>query len=576
MVDAPAPALTAPTAPDRRWLDAAVLLALAALFGVSVWQRYEPYTFLHGDGAFYANINRTIRADLGLAQGEVHPRTWIESDLGWNRDLDQGWSNVSLGADGETWWPKHPVLLPIVSTPLYVLLGMPGLLVFNVLQTVLLLFFAYRAAARLAPAAFAALATLALATSPVFLEGAYSYSNDLFYGLLVVAGVDALLGARWATAGALLGMAVWAKVTNGLFVLPVGIWLLVRERWRGVLRFGVGFAVPVGLFALSNWVMFGAPWATSYDRILIRQGGHVALESARVRFNVPFGPGLRRLILDDHAGVWKNAPLFLVALPGLLPLFRRRLWLAATVVVSLAGFLWFYARYDYLYARFFLPWAGLGVVLGAVGLDGLGGLAAALGARVPTRVRRLALPVAGSALALAVAGTWLAQAALAPPARDLVDRVESARVFLGDLPCDYFNPAHQKFECSHAERHDWEYAGRSLGRQCTVDGAPRSMLWLHPSPSGRPKRLVFPDLPPSAAVTLRAVRVGDRPGAATLTVTADGEPLGSVSLAGPGADERAEWRAPALADGGEVEIRLSGPGQGAGRGVCLDVRVESP
>jgi hypothetical protein len=151
-------------------------------------------------------------------------------------------------------------------------------------------------------------------------------------------------------------------------------------------------------------------------------------------------------------------------------------------------------------------------------------------------------------------------------------------VFLGELPCDYFNPSHQKWECSHAERHAWEYAGRSLGRECLVDGAPGTMLWLHPSPSGKPKRLVFDDLPPTAAVSFRALRVGDRPGAVTVRVRAQGQPLGEIALERPGADERGTWEAPPslAAGGGSLEIAVAGAGQGGGRGVCLDVRLVSP
>lgn len=566
---------------DRRWVDAAVLLTLATVFTVTVAQQYEPYTFLHGDGAFYANINRTIHDSLGLAQGDVHPRSWIEDDLGWNRDLDQGWSNVTLGRDDVTWWPKHPFLMPIASTPFYVLFGTAGLLVFNVLQTVLLLFFAYRAAARLVPPSFAAAATLAFATSRVFLDGAYSYSNDLFYALLVVAAVDALLGERWKTAGALLGMAVWAKVTNGLFVAPVGVWLLARRRWRPVIAFSAAFAVPIGLFLVANAWMFGAPWNTSYDRILIRRGGQMALESARVRFNVPFGLGLGRLLVDSRAGIWRNAPLFFLALPGLAPLLRRRVWLGATVAFSLLGFLWFYARYDYLYARFFLPWAGLGVLLAAVGLDGLRSVAAGVGARlagrVPAAARRFALPVVVVAAAVVVGAVWLGETVFAGPARRLVDRVETAEVRLGDVPCDYFNPARQKWECSQLERQPWEYAGRSMGRECVRGGAPWEAVWLHPSPTGRPKRMTFPDLPATAAVTVVASRAGDRAGAVTVVLSANGAAVGPIELPVPGASETETFATPSLAEGGgTLTLEVSGRGSGAGRGVCLDVRLEAP
>ncbi|HAN31367.1 MAG TPA: hypothetical protein DCQ06_07200, partial [Myxococcales bacterium] len=122
------------------WIVPAVLL-----FGLgsSVLLDYESNTFLHGDGSFYATMNRSL-LDGTLQQRDYQPVSWYEDKLGWNHHMDPGWSNVSLGGDGKTWYPKHPTLMPIVATVFFVPLGYAGLLLFNLLALVIGLTGAYR------------------------------------------------------------------------------------------------------------------------------------------------------------------------------------------------------------------------------------------------------------------------------------------------------------------------------------------------------------------------------------------------------------------------------------------------
>ena len=478
-----------------RRLDKAVALALCLMFGALAYARYEPYTFLHGDGAFYANINKSILRDASLDQTKYHPHSWFERG-----SVAQDWSNVSLGKDGR-WYPKHSYVLPLLSTPLYALLGLDGLLLFHVAMLVLLLFAAYRVAAHLVPAPVAAMAALTVAAQAVVLDDVYSYNNDVFYAAVLVAGVAAFLSRRPALGGALLGLGVFAKVTNLAFVAPFAIWLLARRDVRETSRALIAFAIPVALFAAGNQAMFGSPLETSYQRILVRKGGKVTTESVSERFKDPLGAGLERVALDPGQGLRTKAPLLgLAALAALVllafggsPAARP---LGACFLAVLAAFLAIQAKYQYTYARFFLPVVGLSVAPIAAALDlsrrrWVVPLARRLQARLGSGGRGWIVPGALAGLA----GGVLAATALSRGHKDvrLSDRVESAVVTNGRARCDYFNNQHQKWECP-GESKDFMW-GLSLGSQCTLDGRPHRMLWLHPPASGE-KRMAFEDLPP--------------------------------------------------------------------------------
>lgn len=479
-----------------RALLAALLLAMLAI----VWAKWEPYTYLHGDGTFYANINKSLANDASLDQSAYHPHSWLEDDLGWNKNLDQGWSNVSLGADGR-WLPKHSWVLPLFSTPFYVLFGLPGLLAFHVLMMALVLLAGYHVAATFLPRGVAAAATLLVATQPIISGDIYSYNNDAFYSAFLLAGTWAYLRGRLPVAGLLFGVAVWAKLTNVLYVAPFAVHLLWQRDPRAIGRALGTFMIPIAVFLGSNWMLFGGPLTTSYDRILVREDGQLTTEGISERFEEPMKEGLKRVLTDEGQGLIPRVPLLVLAIPGAFLLLVRRETraLGASFLVIGAAFLLLHAKYFYTYARFFLPVAGLSILpLGAL-LAALGGpRIAALGRLLRPRVDGSlnpaflgALVLGGSVLA------WLSGLALpdrAPHYR-LSDHIEDARLTQGNTRCDYFNNIHQKFECPGDPGDDF-YWGRSLGEgQCVFGEEPQTMLWLHPPRRGRDRTLTFTDVP---------------------------------------------------------------------------------
>jgi hypothetical protein len=518
--------------PDRRALGRVVAIAAVLLFGGIALSKWEPYTFLHGDGAFYANINKSLWFDRSLDQTAYHPHSWLEDDLGWNKNLDQGWSNVSLGKDGR-WLPKHSWVMPLLSTPLFGVFGLGGLLVFHVLMMALLAVSAYRIAARFVAPGYAAVATLLVAAQPVISGDVYSYNNDVFYSALLLAGTAAFLASIGAGelrapqgqrrerleiwAGLLFGLGVWAKVTNLVYVAPFAIWQLSRREWRSTRRCLIAFGVPIAVFLASNAALFGSPLTTSYSQIVVRKDGAMATESVAERFHEPLKEGLVRVLTNDSEGLDSKAPLIALAVVGAIALLAVRATRApaAAFLCVVTLFLLVQAKYGFTYARFFLPVAGLSV-MPIAGAFALAGAAARwLRSYLRPNLDDRRNPAHLALWLVLVVSAWAAHRRFNPPPNSdftLTEHLGEARVMPTAAPtgpldaraarrCDYFNNLHQKFECPGDKGSDQMW-GRAVGKECSFDGTPQPLLFLHP-PRARGARTISFDVPSGDRLRLK-------------------------------------------------------------------------
>lgn len=482
--------------PSIRWHVVLFAVLLVAV-GAGVAPQYESFTFLHGDGAFYADMNRSI-LDGTLKQRNYQPNSWYEKPMGWNNELDQGWSNMSQGPDG-TWWPKHPILLPILATPLYWLLGPAGALWTNVLLLVFGLLFAARLASRVVDPTVAAVTALAFSALPLMTHSAYSYSNDVMYGALTVAGVELFVAESFAFSGLLLGLAVWSKPPQGMFPGLLGLSLLLRRQWRPALRMALGGLAPILAMLVQNTWMFGSPLTFSYDRILVTRGGRPALESASVKMHRPLLAGLKSVWQDPGQGLVPEVSFGLGALLGVPWLIRRLPIIGVTFVLTLAGFFVFYAKYDYTYARFYLPWLFLSVVPAALLLEQLGQwLERAASWPKPWLICAAIVLIFSVVTAVAVSRR--------PVTRwSAVRAITHAHVERGlpphTIPCDFFNPRWAKWECAQVDHDPWQTWGLAQNDQCKLADPKTPLvnlgpwLWLHPNP-GTSRRITFDNVPP--------------------------------------------------------------------------------
>jgi len=482
-----------------------VFLALAFILAAQLARRYEPYTFIRRDASFYATITRGLVQGGTLDQRPWQPTSWYTGHHPAYDSLDQAWSNVSVGADGETLYPKHSYVMSALAVPFYAFWGPPGLLVFNALCVFLMLFGGFLLASRFAPTGAAVLAVVLALMSPKLVEQTYFFGIDPFTAGVVAVGFAALLRPRPrpALAGFLLGLALWARPNLALLVFPVGIplaWGHAALDRGGWVRLLVAGAVPLVAAAVGNWVMFGAPWITSYDRILTVVDGRQVIQSSRTLFDLPFGEGLERMFTQPYNGLLRTSLGPTLGVLGLPSLWRRDRKLAVGVALSLLGYFAFFVTYHYQSARFFLPWEVALMPALAAGLDDAGGLVAAalgrlrgLAAVYATSRPRLAALTAG--VAFVVVGVWGLASTHSGPYR-LSDHVSEARVTRGALPCDYLNLHGMRWECSGLDRHGWEMTGLALRDDaCRFDDHHYDMLWLHPPAGSIDKTMVFPALP---------------------------------------------------------------------------------
>jgi len=214
-----------------------------------------------------------------------------------------------------------------------------------------------------------------------------------------------------------------------------------------------------------------------------------------------------------------------------------------------------FAKYDWYRPHFLYP------VYGASAM----GLAALVDWLVPQRVPQIRLPApalprgawALAAAILVVASSVVVKATHARDASLLSTHLEQAKVFLDDVPCDYFNPQNERWECSHHDRQGWNMTGRLLGDEVTVAGVPTHGLLMHPHSSKKTRRLVFPALDASQVALSFVLGDATRPGPVDIEVRSRGAVVERFTLDGKGASRT-------------LDVPL-----GDGEGDALEVRVRS-
>ncbi len=303
---------------DRAWTGAIVAGAILAVVLMRLSILYEPYTFLIGDCAYYTQASISMLTDLDLD---------LRNQLGG--DLERHARQISLGARGE-WYPKHPILMPLLSAPLLPILGMNAFLVFNVGVLVALALSLYKLCSLSARREAAALGALATILGSFLILYDYNYSPDLFACLLLTLAVIGVLRERPIVGGMLGGLAVLARTSN-LFLLPLlGLYVAWRAwgrppgtAWR-IAAFVSAAAIPLLAQGALNAAMFGSPAISPYMRILDIQDSQPVLRSHVSDFDNPFWEGLRGQLLDRRHGLLFTAPILLAALPGFLLWLRKR------------------------------------------------------------------------------------------------------------------------------------------------------------------------------------------------------------------------------------------------------------
>ncbi len=400
-----------------------VLLLSAA----DVASQFVRNTWIFRDARFYTNTNVTLVDDLSLEQHRF-ASSWYERDLGWNCSVPTGWSNVAVGRHGE-FWPKHPWLMPLLSTPFFFAFDLLGTLLFNlcVLGTLAAaLWTLCRAYARPGPAAVAVMAFM-LATT--FRENAYGYHIDPLITALCVGSAACLTHRAGFAAGALYALALGMKPST-IILAPVLLLVLSEHgSWRALFWSIVGglfVLVPIGL---GNTLMFGRPWIFGYSRELIVEAGVHKLQPTEALFARDLHEGLKDL-WSGETGLSKHQTVMALAVPGLFVLLWRRPRYAIGAMIGAAASTYIFARYIFEGERFHWPAIGMLVPAVAVTLDVS---AASARAFVRTVARRLARRELGAPFAAALLVVAAAAAPLPFGDHPAIERIGKSAYVTGAL-----------------------------------------------------------------------------------------------------------------------------------------------
>ncbi|MDQ3032657.1 MAG: glycosyltransferase 87 family protein, partial [Myxococcota bacterium] len=392
-----------PRDPSPRVAIAIGVIALAAAIA-SVMPQLAPNTWIFRDGRFYVNVATTIVEDLTIDQ-HAFAASWYTGTLGWNADLEPGWSNVALGARGEH-WPKHPWIHPLIASPVYFAFGLPATLAWNLLMFALIASGLYRFARAYAEPAYAAMGVAIFVLATAIRESAYDFSVDVLMLAVFAQGLAAVLSGRGVLAGVCIALAVVIKPT-ALMLMPALVLTIAERRDRRTLGRSLGAGtIALLAYAAINWWMYGRPWWSGYNRTLVTQRGAPVVADHLDAFSTPFAEGFARM-WGGYYGLAHTFTALVIAAPGLIVLLRRRPLHAIGAILGVAASLVVFAKYEYEGHRFHWPALALLVPALAMTLEVLGAALAALRARmsVPNDAPRDAGRAASLALVVACAAT---------------------------------------------------------------------------------------------------------------------------------------------------------------------------
>jgi len=112
----------------------------------------------------------------------------------------------------------------------------------------------------------AALLSLLWAFSPVVMYGSTSVMSDLPATVFILLSLYFYRKKKIIPSALTLGFSLVIRPTNVLYCL-IFLPMLLKESWKNKqwIKFGLYFAVPVSLYGIYNWLVYGLPWKTGYS-----------------------------------------------------------------------------------------------------------------------------------------------------------------------------------------------------------------------------------------------------------------------------------------------------------------------
>jgi hypothetical protein len=317
-----------------------LLICLFLVYGAHVVHKYKPFTYAYADPGWMVSTVMSIVEDRDLD---------LRNQL--RNDPNQAADQTSQGKGGQ-WYPLHEFLMPVLTVPFYLAFGIDGCLVFNVLISIALMMLLFDLCARHVdyPSAFAA--TVLTAFPTLFLEYTYSYSLDVFSAFMLILAYWCAVNKKFFIAGFVWGLAIFSRFSDVVTLIGLIPFLfLERDMGKRVssisscigrvrpLLLSLAGALPVACcILLSNWLMFGSAFVTSYDRWQHFVDGTAIVSTQRSAFSGAIIDRLPTVLTDPKTGLLIGGPLILVAAAfGTRPFWRKaRNEMIMAVLVSAA------------------------------------------------------------------------------------------------------------------------------------------------------------------------------------------------------------------------------------------------
>jgi hypothetical protein len=334
---------------DRGW-TLVILLYLFFIYLPFIISRTDSTeSFLKGDSYYYRAVIHSLLEDGDLLLVNNIPADPLDGQL-------------AIGKDGLV--PKHPIILALISMPFYLLFGDPGLLLFNLFACMILIVLIFKLNCLFYPRIIAFITTILYATGTLFLDYTYNYSPDIFSTVLLLAGLYLVLRERFYAGAFLLGLSIFAKLTNaplaGVILLYAGFLIRRREITKDSLRgpfqhkilviitTAAVFLIALSPFAYVNNMLFGSPVITGYQQTAVAgEEGEVMSVNHTDKFNQPLLKGIYLSLLDPRNGILPTNPVLILAFVGVFWIRRidsqDKIYLI--LVLCLIQFILF-AKYD--------------------------------------------------------------------------------------------------------------------------------------------------------------------------------------------------------------------------------------
>jgi hypothetical protein len=333
-----------------------LVVCLILVYGMYVARQFNGFDFARYDPGWMVSTVMSLVED-----GDLDLRNQLHNDPAQAAD------QTSLGENGQ-WYPLHEFLMPVLTVPFYLAFGIYGCLIFNVLVSILLMLTLFELCCRHVDfqSAFAAIILTAFTT--LFLNYTYSYSLDVFSTFLLVLAYWCVVRRRFLPAGFVWGMATLSRLSIAI-TLPgfIAYLLLVADfsfksnskgRTPGIqtlskkMRPAVSFLTggfPLAIcFLLSNWLMFGSPATTSYDRWQQFVNGQSVVSSQRGAFSCSFVENLPKTLIDQKSGLLIGAPLIIVSVAfGLGPFWRKARNETILLLITSGSLIVLFSKYCY-------------------------------------------------------------------------------------------------------------------------------------------------------------------------------------------------------------------------------------